>query len=46
MKRIKFEKTLNKVPLPVKTAALKFDYVLRILCFSATRFEPLEVTVN
>jgi len=23
-----FEKTLSKVPLPVKTAAHKFDYVL------------------
>jgi len=25
---------LSKAPLQVKTAAHKFDYVLRILCFS------------
>jgi len=29
MKRLKFEKTLSKVPLPVKMAARKFDDVLR-----------------
>jgi len=34
----KLENKFSKVPLPVKMAAGKFDYVLSILCFSATSF--------
>jgi len=29
---------ISKVPLSVKTAALKFDYALRIFRFSATSY--------
>jgi len=38
MKAIKFEKMLSKVPLPIKIATRKFDYILLILHFNATRF--------
>jgi len=35
---IKFEKKLSKVPLLIKTATHKFDYVLHLPHFSATNF--------
>jgi len=34
----KIQENLSKVPLAVKTATHKFDYVLRMLRFNATRF--------
>jgi len=38
MKSITFKKILSKVPLPIKLATRKFDFVLRILRNSATCF--------